>query len=161
MSGSRSASKLPIGSISDPSFRSQGIVSLEPPKVGKPFPTMVPQVDSDGNETAGIRLPEIQVPLATYTGWNLRAPELGAADELYQHGRIFHPFCPHQGRAAEATRSTSFHRGALPEPAGILGKREKPLPIVWRVKAISSNLTFPAFWTGAGEKWDYLLEPRP
>jgi hypothetical protein len=35
----------------------------------------VTQVDADGNETAGVRLPDIDVPLATYTGWNLyKAP---------------------------------------------------------------------------------------
>jgi hypothetical protein len=35
----------------------------------------VPQVDADGNETSGIRLPDIAVPLATHTGWNLyKAP---------------------------------------------------------------------------------------
>ena len=31
----------------------------------------VPQVDADGNEIAGIRLPPIAAPIATYTGWNL------------------------------------------------------------------------------------------
>jgi hypothetical protein len=31
----------------------------------------VPQVDEDGNEIAGVRLPALAVPLATYTGWNL------------------------------------------------------------------------------------------
>ena len=36
---------------------------------------LVPQVDADGNETAGIRLPDIAAPLGTYTGWNLyKAP---------------------------------------------------------------------------------------
>lgn len=38
---------------------------------GKVYGARVPQVDADGNETAGIRLPDIAVPLATYTGWNL------------------------------------------------------------------------------------------
>jgi hypothetical protein len=33
----------------------------------------VPRTDADGNDVAGIRLPEVQVPLATYTGWALRA----------------------------------------------------------------------------------------
>jgi hypothetical protein len=33
----------------------------------------VPKTDSDGNDIAGIRLPELQVPLATYTGWALRS----------------------------------------------------------------------------------------
>jgi hypothetical protein len=39
------------------------------------YGTLVPQVDADGNETAGVLLPDIAVPVATYTGWNLyRAP---------------------------------------------------------------------------------------
>lgn len=35
---------------------------------------LVPQVDPDGNERAGIRLPDIAVPLGTFAGWNLYAP---------------------------------------------------------------------------------------
>ena len=42
---------------------------------------LVPQVDRDGNELAGIHLPEIAVPLATYTGWNLRDPSIGAPEQ--------------------------------------------------------------------------------
>ena len=34
---------------------------------------LVPQVDADGNERAGIRLPDIAVPRGTFTGWNLYA----------------------------------------------------------------------------------------
>ena len=34
-------------------------------------------VDDDGNEVGGIRLPELTVPLATHTGWNLRHPDIG------------------------------------------------------------------------------------
>jgi hypothetical protein len=36
------------------------------------LPFLVPQVDEDGNEIAGIRVPEVTVPLATTTGWNFR-----------------------------------------------------------------------------------------
>jgi hypothetical protein len=75
-----------------PEFRTKGIVAIEPPKVGKAFPMLVPQVDADGNDTSGIRLPEVQVPLATYTGWNLRVPEIGAPDELYSMAGSFIPF---------------------------------------------------------------------
>jgi hypothetical protein len=57
-----------------------GIVSNEPPKVGKPFGVLIPQTDADGNDLGGVRLPELQVPLATYTGWNLRDPSIGAPD---------------------------------------------------------------------------------
>jgi hypothetical protein len=67
-----------------PDFRTKGIVTQEPPKMaGAPYAVLVPQVDRDGNETSGIRMPMIQVPLATYTGWNLRAPAAGAPAEIY------------------------------------------------------------------------------
>jgi hypothetical protein len=49
---------------------------------GTPLPLLVPAVDEDGNERAGIRLPEVAVPLATYTGWNFRKPAIGATGEL-------------------------------------------------------------------------------
>lgn len=61
---------------------SKGIVSVEPPRLGKPFPSLVPAVDEAGNSRAGIRLPEIEVPLATHTGWNYRHPSIGAPDRL-------------------------------------------------------------------------------
>jgi hypothetical protein len=54
-----------------PDFISKGIVSVEPPRLGSAYPILVPQVDEDGNELAGIRVPELSVPVATYTGWNL------------------------------------------------------------------------------------------
>lgn len=61
-----------------PDWRQARILTIQPPKVGTPFPVLVPQVDADGNERDGVHLPEITVPLATYTGWNLRDPSIGA-----------------------------------------------------------------------------------
>jgi hypothetical protein len=55
----------------------EGIATLLPPKVGKPYASLVSAVDEDGNELAGIRLPDISVPLATYTGWSVRHPDIG------------------------------------------------------------------------------------
>ena len=66
--------------------------SKTPPKVGDPYPTLVPQVDQDGNETSGIAMPAIRVPLATYTGWNLRSAAIGAPDELYSMVGSWIPF---------------------------------------------------------------------
>ncbi len=43
-----------------------------PPAAGRAYPVLVPRVDADGHALDGIRLPEIEAPLATYTGWNLR-----------------------------------------------------------------------------------------
>ncbi|MCP5109797.1 MAG: hypothetical protein GY953_03060, partial [bacterium] len=75
-----------------PNFRPEGIVTIEPPKVGKAFQTLVPEVDADGNETTGIRLPVIQAPLGSFTGWNLRDPRVGAPDELYSMVGSYIPF---------------------------------------------------------------------
>jgi len=69
-----------------------GILSLQPPKIGEPFPVLVPQVDADGNERDGVRLPEITVPLAAYTGWNLRDPSIGAADQRLPFEGSYIPF---------------------------------------------------------------------
>ena len=59
----------------------QGILETQPPKVGAAFPVLVPQVNEDGNELDGVLLPELTVPLATYTGWSLRDPSIGAPDQ--------------------------------------------------------------------------------
>ena len=56
-------------------------VTKLPPEVGKVFGSLVPNVDTDGNEVAGIPLPEVSVPLAAHTGWNLRHPEIGGAEQ--------------------------------------------------------------------------------
>ena len=42
------------------------------------FPSIVSEIDETYNELAGIRLPDISSPLATYFGWNLRHPNIGA-----------------------------------------------------------------------------------
>jgi len=65
-----------------PRFASEGVVTIEPPKIGSAFPILVPQVDADGNGIAGVRMPELAAPLATYTGWNLFNARSGPTDAL-------------------------------------------------------------------------------
>lgn len=60
----------------------KGLVTKEPPGLGAPFVSLVPAVDDAGNDRAGIRLPQVAVPLATHTGWNYRHPSIGAPDRL-------------------------------------------------------------------------------
>ena len=66
-----------------PDFYQTFIPTINPPVITPPYednpangaiyPSYVPKTDSDGNDIAGIRLPELTVPLATYTGWGLRS----------------------------------------------------------------------------------------
>ena len=69
-----------------------GILTMQPPKVGERFPVLVPQVDADGNERDGVRLPEFSAPLASYTGWNLREPSIGAPDQRLPFEGSYLPF---------------------------------------------------------------------
>jgi hypothetical protein len=70
----------------------KGIVSVEPPEIGKAFAVRVPAVDADGNVRAGIKLPDIAVPLATQAGWNYRDASIGAPDRLAGEIGSYIPF---------------------------------------------------------------------
>jgi hypothetical protein len=66
-----------------PDFYKAGIPTINPPVFSAPYqdnpangpiyPSFVPRTDRDGNDVAGVRLPDVTVPLATYTGWALRS----------------------------------------------------------------------------------------
>ncbi len=59
------------------------------PEGGEQYRPLVPTVDSDGNETAGIRLPDIAVPLATYTGWNVYAAPFPEGELCDRDGSVW------------------------------------------------------------------------
>lgn len=69
-----------------------GIMDLVPPKVGKTFTTLVPQPDKDGLDKGGIRLPDLAVPLGTFTGWNLLNAATGTPDRIARFDGSFVPF---------------------------------------------------------------------
>lgn len=71
-----------------------GIITVEPPSEGSvPYGVLVPQVDEDGNDLAGIRSVALRVPLATYTGWNMGAPGR-FEDGLCSLSGSYVPFAP-------------------------------------------------------------------
>jgi len=67
---------------------SQGIMTINPPDFSGPvYPSFVSKVDEDGNEIAGIRLPPVAAPIATTTGWALRATAFGGPDGCESSGQ--------------------------------------------------------------------------
>jgi len=141
-----------------PDFREKGVATLEPPKVTRAFPILLPQVDVDGNETSGIRMPEVQVPLATYTGWNLRSQDIGAPDQLNSMIGSFIPFAP-----TRAERE--LHRDPRPSIAERYSGREDYLS---KVEAAARSLAangyllesdIPQVVEHSASEWDYL-SPR-
>jgi hypothetical protein len=72
-----------------------------PPATGAEYGVRVPRVDHDGNSIAGIRLPAIEAPLATYTGWNLRA-EGHAEGEMCSSSGSFIPLADTKSERLES-----------------------------------------------------------
>ena len=69
-------------------------ITRQPPlRTGKQYGVRVPALDADNNERGALQMPSVAVPLATFTGWNLRNPASGAPDALVRltGGRIPFP----------------------------------------------------------------------
>ncbi len=101
-----------------------------PATIGEAYRTYVPAVDADGNELAGIRHPDLVVPVATYTGWNLRDPETGGTGQIISMLGSTFPFL-----ATEEERA----RTSDPRPA-ILARYKDLDDYLARVRAAAEEL---------------------
>jgi hypothetical protein len=72
----------PVVADFGPKFFETGIITREPPEVRFSYSAWVPKTDANGNDVGTLNLPDVAVPLATYTGWNLRKKEVGAENQL-------------------------------------------------------------------------------
>ena len=140
-----------------PAFRTEGIVTVQPPEVLSAFPILVPAVDADGNETGGLMMPEVAVPLATYTGWNLFRGGAGPTDVLSSMQGSYIPF-PLTGedraRTGDLRRSIEERYGSR---AAYLGQvTEAALALADRGYLLAADLA--PILTQAGRHWDYLME---
>lgn len=132
-----------------------GLISKEPPQVGKPFPMLLPQVDRDGNELAGIKMPEIAEPLATYTGWNLRDPKIGAPTELAGMAGSYIPFAKTRAegeRSGDPRLSIEERYRSRAEYLGLFA--EEGLRLVKEGYLLPEDL--PSLLHRATEHWEYV-----
>lgn len=110
----------------------EGIMTINPPDFSGPvYPSFVSKVDKDGNDVAGIRLPPVAAPIATTTGWALRAAEFGGPDGCESSGQWI-PFTTTKAErlaAGDPRRSLEerykSHDGYVKEVAKEAGKLEK------------------------------------
>ena len=63
----------------------RGVPALPARFVGAPYPSRVSAVDADGNETGGLRMPDVSVPVATHAGFNPRHPEGGGEGQILEY----------------------------------------------------------------------------
>jgi hypothetical protein len=75
-----------------PNFQRSSVIDREPPEILGHYVMLVPKCDADGNDLGCLLPPEVAVPLATYTGWNLRSREVGAEGMLASLMGSYVPF---------------------------------------------------------------------
>src|SRR5271168_3838869 len=135
----------------------EGILSVQPPSVGKPFPVLVPQVDADGNELGGVHLPEISVPLATYTGWNLRDPSIGAAPQRVSFEGSYLPFPWNAAESAKAGDPRKSIADRYPDRDTYLGLFAHAADELIRQRWILPEDRAALLQRG-GDEWDLLAQ---
>ena len=129
--------------------------SVLPPRPGPAFGSRVPAVNGDGNEVAGLVAPEIAVPLATFTGWNLRHPDIGGADQALIFAGATIPFA-----------RTRREREASGDPRPSIEERDRSREdYLGRVRAAALALAGQRYLleedvetcvAAAGRLWDYF-----
>ena len=115
----------------------EGIIDNVPP-LPHPFRyrVLVPAIDADGNEIAGLRMPEQAVPTATTTGWSLRGADSGAAGELCYLDGMALPFA-----------KTAAERAATKDPRPSLAERYQDRnAYVAKVRAAAQDLQRRGFY---------------
>ena len=84
-------------------FEQHRRIDRQPPlRTGKRYAVRVPALDEDNNERGVLQMPSVAAPLATFTGWNLRNPAIGAPGELL---RLTGGSIPFPRTAADRARS--------------------------------------------------------
>jgi hypothetical protein len=82
----------PSATYFGPKFLSEGIITIEPPEIKGKYVVLVPRSGTDGNDLGTLLIPDVAVPLATYTGWNLRRRDAGAEAMLVSLTGSYIPF---------------------------------------------------------------------
>lgn len=138
-----------------PRFAREGIVTVEPPKIGKAFPILVPQVDADGNDVAGVRMPELTAPLATYTGWNLFNARSGPTNVLSSMQGSYVPLLrtrAERERANDPRLSIEERYRDKDHYLGLVSKAAQGLVD----QGFLLNEDLPSILGNAGRHWEYI-----
>lgn len=123
---------LPVSELRGPTVPAAGLVwprVINRPEApaGKPgWPVLAPAIDADGNDVAGIRLPDVAVPTGTWLGWNLRKAGYGEGDLCLLAGS-FIPFARDPASRAGDSRLSLAER--YPE-----GRAAKVREVIDRLK---------------------------
>ena len=90
--------------------------SAMPPEVRGEYSVLLPRVDADGNAVGGLRVPALQAPRATYTGWNPRAEGFAPGELCTNTGAVL-PFAETRAERAAADDPRPSLEERYPTPA--------------------------------------------
>ena len=125
-----------------------------------PLPFLVPAVDADGNETSGILLPEVAVPLGTYTGWAFRSVQAGAPSEILMMAGTYIPFARTRAERREWNDPRPSVEERYPSRAEFLRRSaEAARLLVEEGYLLSEDLQRVV--GGGAALWDWLMEQSP
>ncbi|MBM4067666.1 MAG: hypothetical protein FJ271_01790 [Planctomycetes bacterium] len=85
-----------------PRFLKEGVITQEPPRMLGQYIVLGPRSDRDGNDLGTLLPPEVAVPTATYTGWNLRRRDVGGEGMLANLLGSYIPFAKTKDEATAA-----------------------------------------------------------
>lgn len=131
-----------------PEFETLGVIANEPPEGDMPFPFLVPQVDETGNEIAGIRSPELAVPLATHAGWNPYSP-IASQGSYIPLARTR----SEREAAGDSRLSVEERYASREEYLGLVAG--EALSLIEEGYLLGSDL--PAILQNAGAHWDHVM----
>ena len=101
-------------------FATKRRIDNHPPvRTGKRYGVGIPALDADNNEVGVLRMPAVVVPVATYTGWNLRNPMDRCPGRIAPARGRLHPVSADESGARRVRRSAPVGRGALRQLRGI------------------------------------------
>jgi hypothetical protein len=127
---------------------------------GEPLPFLVPQVDRDGNAVGGLRLPDVVVPLATYTGWSFRNPMIGGTEQFFPLLGAYVPFAATKAEREQSGDSRPSIQERYPSREEYLNLVQKAAaPLVKDGYLLADDI--PAIVKRAGEHWDLLVRRAP
>ena len=126
---------------------------------GTPLPLLVSQVDKDGNELGGLRLPDVMVPLATTAGWNFRKPAIGGTHLLFP---LLGSYVPFAATKAERDRThdprLSIEERYQSRDQYLKQVQDAAASLVKEGYVLADDV--PAILKHAGDHWDLLVK-RP
>ncbi|HEU5421913.1 MAG TPA: alpha/beta hydrolase domain-containing protein [Nitrolancea sp.] len=128
-----------------------------PAEKGPVYPNYVSAVDADGNETGGIRPADVSVPLGTFTGWNPRAPETGAPEQILKMQGITHFFRPTRAeRLALDDPRPSLEERYPSKEAYLARVRQAAVALVAERYALEEDIE--RIVADAAERWDTAIQ---